>query len=156
MTLSYVEAVHRLVRAALTLQGAPYVWGGKGDRLWTRAGLIAHKWSGKVVDCSGLVTLALKMAGGPDWTATQSARTLREQCEREMPPNQFGTLHFYGRNGRTTHVAIALDHGLVLEAAGGDETTLEPKPGALTRVGFETRNDFQEAGRLPLERLLTP
>lgn len=159
MTLSPEQ---RLIQAALARLGAPYIWGGKGYVKWSPVGLVAMPEDGPGsghplfgVDCSGLVTSALKDANGPDWRATHSASRLREECEREQPPNVFGNLHFYGPSASNiVHVALALDHGLLLEAAGGDETTLKPTPGKCVRIGFALRNDFQEAGRLPLNLLL--
>lgn len=153
--LSYIEAVDRLVDAALKYVGCPYVWRGKGRVLWSPTGAIAHPWTSPVFDCSGLWMRALKDAGGPDWTLTHAAETIRGEGEREYPPGAYGTFHFFGRSpAKATHIEMSLDHGLFLGSYGGDETTLYPKPGAGVGVHRLKRNDFIEAVRLPLEQLL--
>lgn len=153
----------RFVQALLRHLGAPYLWGGKGYVKWSATGLVSHGFhdgSGThplyLVDCSGLITASLKEAGGPDWRATHSAQKLLEACERECPPNQFATLHFYGRSRSSiTHVNASLDHGLLIGAMGGDQTTTAPTPGKDVRlIVGDNRSDFQEAGRLPLAQLL--
>jgi cell wall-associated NlpC family hydrolase len=153
----------RFVQAALHRLGAPYLWGGRGYVKWSPTGLITHGFEDPpgsrhplfCVDCSGLIACALYESGGPDWRATHNASALLEECEREQPPNVFGNLHFYGMSkSNIVHVAIALDHGLLLEAAGGDQSTTQPTPGKQVRIGYAVRNDFQEAGRLPLQLLL--
>lgn len=154
----------RIAAFMLSHLGAPYIWGGKGYVKWSPTGLVSHGFetspgSGHplwVSDCAGAITSAIHDLGGPDWRGTHTARMLRDECsEREVPPNQFGTLHFYGPSrDRIVHVAFSLDNGLVIEAAGGDQTTTVPVPGKCMRVGFEQRRDFQEAGRLPLLSLL--
>lgn len=153
----------RFVAAALKHIGASYLWQGKGYVKWSMTGLASHGFhdgSGThplyLVDCSGLVTCALKEAGGPDWRGTHRAQTLLEACERECPPNGFATLHFYGASRSSiSHVNISLDHGLLLGAMGGDSTTTKPTPGKDVRlIVGDNRSDFQEAGRLPLAQLL--
>jgi len=152
--ISYIEAVDRLVDAALKYINCPYVWRGKGPVLWSMTGPVAHPFLGNVFDCSGLWTRALLDAGGPNWTMTHSTETLRQSGEREYPPGGYGTFHFFGRNGKATHVELCLDHGLFFGAAGGDETTTAPKAGAFVMIHRVRRMDFLEAVRLPLDHLI--
>lgn len=153
----------RFVAAALKHLGVPYLWQGKGYVKWTLAGLATHGFadgSGThplyLVDCSGLVTCAIKEAGGPDWRGSHRAQTLLEACEREYAPGGFATLHFYGASrSAISHVNICLDNGMLLGAMGGDSTTTKPTPGKDVRlIVGDNRSDFQEAGRLPLGALL--
>lgn len=148
-----------LIDAARKHLGAPYVWRGKGKSLWTPRGLELHPWVGQVFDCSGLVTVALKAAGGPDLRATHSAQTMFDQFPIADDFEAAGVLRFYGKSrSQVTHVAICTgrnDRGqvTVIEAAGGDETTVTPLVaswrGAKVREGAELRRDFLGSRRLP-------
>lgn len=142
-----------MIAAALQYLGAPYVWKGKGDVLWTPAGLARHAFGRPVFDCSGLVTVAIHESGGPDYRATQNAGTMFAAWPIAPDPEARGVLRFYGHTGHVSHVAISMGrtNGVleVLEAAGGDETTACPKAGACVRVGPELRRDFVGARVLP-------
>jgi len=143
-----------LIVVALSFLGAPYVWKGKGWKLWSPTGLIAHSFGRQVFDCSGLVTTSLLRAGGPDLIATHSAQTMFDQFAEAPDPTARGVLRFYGdRQTRVTHVAICMGpvNGKVevLEAAGGDSRTDCPKPGACVRVGPELRRDYLGSRVLP-------
>jgi len=86
------------IRAALSLIGTPYVWGGA-----SRSG----------VDCSGLVMLAYDAAGISlsHYSGAQYSETMRVPLVDIQP----GDLLFYGYNG-DEHVAMYVGHGQMIEA----------------------------------------
>ncbi len=141
-----------LILNARRFLGSPYVWQGKGKSLWSPRGLILHAWVGQVFDCSGLVTCAAKLAGGPDFRATHAAQTMFDEFPVAGDFEAPGVLRFYGTSRtNVTHVAICTGHDaqgrvLVIEAAGGDQTTTSPmvaqQRGAKVREGHEMRRDF--------------
>ncbi|MBW4078819.1 MAG: C40 family peptidase [Acidobacteria bacterium] len=87
------------IRAALSLIGVPYAWGGA-----SRSG----------VDCSGLVLLAYAVAGVslPHYSGSQYADTERVPLWNIQP----GDLLFYGPNG-SEHEAMYLGNGKMIEAS---------------------------------------
>lgn len=96
--------------AALACEGIPYVYGGKTTR-----GL----------DCSGLVTWALRACGGPDLRGLHDS----DRLFLELPPvvePVGGDLAFYGVQGDPSHVVICLGgpHDQILGACGGTPKTL--------------------------------
>lgn len=147
-----------VVHAGLQHIGAPYVYRGKGLQRWTPQGLELHPWGGLYVfDCSGLVTYCLQHAGGPDWLASHSAETMFDSLPPAVDSWGFAALRFYRSVTKVDHVAFSLGNGLVLEAAGGDRTTLSPmdaarRPLARVRVCFESRTDFAGARLLPVPK----
>jgi cell wall-associated NlpC family hydrolase len=94
---------------AFALEGTPYIWGGKNHQ---------------GIDCSGLVTVSLHEAGGPDWTQTHGAANLWEALPKvEEQELVRGHLVFFGNErGHIYHVGIYLDAKETLEAAHGDHT----------------------------------
>ncbi len=143
-----------MIAAALGFLGAPYVWKGKGWFLWSPTRFIPHAFGSPVFDCSGLVTVALREAGGPDFTGTHNAQAMFDQFPAAPDPTARGVLRFYGTSPRNvTHVAICMGpvggKVEVLEAAGGDSRTTSPKPGACVRVGPELRRDYLGSRVLP-------
>lgn len=143
-----------MIAIALSFVGAPYVWKGKGDVVWTPKGLTAHTFGGLVFDCSGLVTVSLKRAGGKDYRATHNAQAMFDQWSPAPDPTAAGVVRLYGSSAKhVTHVAISLGvvngKQWVVEAAGGDQTTLCPKAGACVRQGPERRRDFLGARQVP-------
>lgn len=150
-----------VIRAAQQYLGCWYVWKGKGATLWTKGrGLVPHNFGGLVFDCSGLVTTAIKQAGGADLRATHAAQTLFDELQECPTPDARGVLRFYGKSPeRVTHVSISLGinergHLGVLEAAGGDETTTtieaaKARHNARVRQGPDLRRDFLGARYLP-------
>ena len=87
------------IRAALSMIGVPYVWGGA-----SRSG----------VDCSGLILLAYAAAGVslPHYSGSQYADTERVPLWNIQP----GDLLFYGPGG-SEHEAMYIDNGQMIEAA---------------------------------------
>jgi cell wall-associated NlpC family hydrolase len=86
------------IRAAMSLIGVPYVWGGA-----SRYGL----------DCSGLIMLAYDAAGVyfPHYSGAQYADTVRVPLVDIQP----GDLLFYGYGG-SQHVAMYVGNGQMIEA----------------------------------------
>lgn len=95
--------------AVNALTGVPYIWGGK-----TARGL----------DCSGLVTLGILAAGGPDVRATHGSDRLWFDLPELVEP-QAGDLAFYGVKGNPSHVVVCLGgpHDEILGANGGGSAT---------------------------------
>lgn len=88
------EKAANAVRAALTQQGVPYVWGGTEP--------------GKGLDCSGLTQYSYRQAG------VELPRTAAEQAIGErVPPSQAEAGDLVVWSG---HVAMALGDGTMIEA----------------------------------------
>lgn len=93
----------RLLRAALSRRGLPYVWGGRGPR---------------VFDCSGLVQWSFAQAGivMPRVAADQALTGPAVPLSEAAP----GDLLFYHTDPTDphyiSHVAIYLGHGLMIQA----------------------------------------
>jgi len=137
-----------VVKKALSQLGKPYIWAGRGDFV-VSAGKQVHPATlgcpEFAFDCAGLVGWAAWRSGAQDlrgWWGAQHLATA-------LPPRQPGEpfeLAFYGRDmAHVTHVAIHLGGGLVLEAAGGDATTLTYadalRRAARVRIDFDGRVD---------------
>ncbi len=138
----------RCVAWALKRQGMPYIWGGKGETTWTPTNprptaQVAQTPEG--YDCSGLVASAVLAAGGPDVRFHWSAQTMWDQLPATTDGDDFALVLYGKGTARVTHVAIELGRGLVLEAAGGDQTTRTyldaMRRGASVSINFETRSD---------------
>lgn len=157
----------QVVELALGQLGAPYLWAGRGN--WCVRGPVGHGTitpvaeqgvppsrpagggePGLAFDCAGLVGWAAWRCGAPDlrglWGADTFWHWLPEYDPGGEDPGECHRLVFYGQLSRIIHVAIDLGRGLVLEAAGGDETTLlysdaTRRPMARVRVGPELRRD---------------
>jgi cell wall-associated NlpC family hydrolase len=144
-----------MVAIALTFVGSPYVWKGKGSVMWTPTGLTLHTFGKPVFDCSGLVTVSLKQAGGKDFRATHNAQAMFDQWAPAPDPAAAGVVRLYGKGPTSiTHVAISLGRDAygavqIVEAAGGDSSTTCPKAGACVRQGRERRSDFVGARVIP-------
>jgi murein DD-endopeptidase len=100
------------IAAVRALEGTPYRWGGKSPR----TGL----------DCSGLVTWALKAIGGPDLRIYHGSERLWLELDEVTEP-EAGDLAFYGSAGRPVHVVVCLGgpHDRIIGANGGDRTTID-------------------------------
>lgn len=128
--------------------GSPYVWGGKGEALWTKSGLHRHAFGLNVFDCSGLVTRALKEAGGPDWRLMRGADSLFNGTKRTdgtwmyqpLPRTktpEAGDLVFYGSPNRSSHVEVLMPDGRYFGAMNGDQNTVVPNA-LKARVRYRT------------------
>lgn len=88
---------------------------------------IPYKWKGNSpldgLDCSGFVCEVLRsvgLIGKEDY----SAQMLYDKFKKNQSDLQEGSLLFFGKSETAlTHVAIAIDDYLMVEAGGGDSTT---------------------------------
>jgi cell wall-associated NlpC family hydrolase len=117
----------------MTFNGIPYQWGG------------ANRLTG--LDCSGLVLEFLSAAGlwqTGDTTSQGLYQHFVKAGAKVAGTPQFGDLCFYG-NGTAgiSHISVALNDKLMIEAGGGDQTTTSPAAartkGAMVRVRPITR-----------------
>lgn len=111
-----MEAV---LRAAMSCLGVHYKWGG------------ANPVDG--LDCSGFVQWVLR-AAGIDPPGDQTAQALYNHFERlhgATGAAGLGSLAFYGKSvTQISHVAFCLNGFQMIEAGGGDHTTLTPRDAA--------------------------
>jgi cell wall-associated NlpC family hydrolase len=164
-----IENAKKVVEWAGSQVGASYVWGGKGDMQFDPVhGLVPNVYPG-TFDCSGLVTSAFNALSGidhrGDWNSQIMLNTLEAVASESATPagiaalfqdphvmlwdrpELIGALVIY-----RAHVAILTGRvfrsGLyeVIEAAGGDETTLAPKPGGVVRLGAESHSPLARLG----------
>lgn len=145
LALSVIEARFVEHLFAAVSQSSPYVWTGKGDKLWTLNGLVQSPFPRDVFDCSGLITTSLKRAGGPDLRGSHGSRQMFDQFPWTTTAEQDAKdlrLRFYPQH-------VAFFYGTrwdgrieVVEAAGGGKNTTQPTPGAAVRRGIERRTDF--------------
>ena len=148
----------KFLEAAFEAINSPYIWQAKGTKLWTPSGLVPlpSDAGARAFDCSGLVSWAMYISGGPDHRATHNA----EAMFRAYPPTELydrAHLRFYGKPDHVTHVAIAVPINNTgvwdLEAAGGDHTVtswVEAKyKNAKVRFAPPKRLDFVGTRALP-------
>ncbi len=153
----------KILLAALKEVGAPYVWQGKGDFLWSPVNAVAHSFlEPHVFDCSGLFTFACWKAGLPDRRLHHSAQTLYDKL-LPLPGSSSVAVEvrpvaaFYGKdNKHVSHVAIVFSlygKGMVVEASGGGHLTVNPhiaaQQGAAVRVQAPSRKDLVGLRLLP-------
>lgn len=109
---------------AISLIGTPYFYGGDDPV------------SG--FDCSGLVCELLRASGVVPWNYRTNAQGLFDEVKKKYGPVQprLGALAFYGKSlFSIDHVAFCLDAFTILEAGGGDHTTLN-LPQAIKQNAF--------------------
>jgi cell wall-associated NlpC family hydrolase len=129
--LGTIENRHRdYVATALRFLGTPYLWGGK-DSLG--------------LDCSGLVQVALALAGVPaPRDSDMQAGGLGEALAEGAPPRRGDLVFFPG------HVAIALGDAEVVSAnAWHLQVTAEPLADLVARVQAEYGRGIEVIRRLP-------
>lgn len=108
----------KIVRAAQSLLGTPYVWGGA---------------SSKGVDCSGLIYLAYKAAGiNMPRVSYQQANYGRKIPVGQLKPGDLVAWNNSSRNDGADHIAIYLGGGRVIEAA---------RPGTNVRISRLGNNE---------------
>lgn len=151
------------VEKALSFVQCHYIWGGKGNKLFTVNGLVDHAFTDmanppnplNIFDCSGLVTTCLWLVtqGRIDLRGTHGAKTMWDSFPIYNNVENDGMLRLY-----PGHVAISLGNGRVVEAAGGDESTTNLQASidrnAKVRVGLDLRNPSTLLGlrRIPLDK----
>jgi cell wall-associated NlpC family hydrolase len=92
------------------------------------------------LDCSGFALLPLKAAGFVSYNVDLSAQDLYDLLKSPglgspLITPQGGALSFYGTPKNIHHVGFVVNETMMLEAAGGDETTIS-KEEALLRGAF--------------------
>lgn len=105
-----------IVAYALSFVGTPYIYGSNHPEIG--------------LDCSGLVCEILKSGGAIGTKEDLSAQQIFDRFQHDGRWNQFGpgTLAFYGKSvTQITHVAIMIDNLRIVEAGGGDSTTVTVK-----------------------------
>lgn len=133
------------MRLVLAQEGAPYVWGAKGT--------LHSKGQVRCFDCSGLVTWALREAGGPDWRPFHNCKRLWKELPEVLLP-ETGDLAFYGPPGAPSHVMIVTSLDTCFGASGGDSRTvvpgLNPRARVQSKPAIRYRPDLIGFRRLPL------
>lgn len=98
--------------------GTPYIWGGDDPKVG--------------IDCSGLAQIILGLMH-LDPPGDQAAEGLMEyfKANGTQRPSNFsgdlGDICFFGHPEKATHVTIALNADLMIEAGGGDHTCTTPE-----------------------------
>lgn len=117
--------LNQMIEYSKLFVGKPYIWGGNGPQF----------------DCSGFVQELLASIG-LDPKGDQSSQTLHDFLVHDHRFKQgqgVGALLFYGKNvGGIYHVSMQINQGQMIEAGGGDSTTLTigeaSRRGAMVRV----------------------
>lgn len=113
----------KVIQAAENLLGTPYLWGGgHGDKPGPNYGS-AHGFTGRGIDCSGLVRYAFAAAGVNRWAGSAVAATQMGYGKRTAIKNLLPGDLVARANGN--HIAIYLGHGKIIEA---------PHTGARVRI----------------------
>jgi hypothetical protein len=114
------EGVEKIIQRALTLTGAPYLWGG------------TTPWG---LDCSGLVQLAFKMGGyqllrDADMQFDSNGQTVSKQDMKS------GDLLFFRgtKSPKVGHVAMYLEGRLMIHASGSEGIVLVEPISRLQRL----------------------
>lgn len=124
-----LDVMDQRVSELLLAWGIPYSWGAgtpkDGGGAWPPDPLPKGLGGGRGFDCSGfaqaaLVRLGLLSRQAQDRTAAALWDTATPIDESEA---RLGDLAFYGSNGRISHVAVCLGHGVIMGANGGGSTT---------------------------------
>jgi len=128
--------VQILKEYALTFVGLPYKWGGKSPL--------------EGYDCSGFIQELMRSVG-LDPPNDQTAKALFDHFSENGEWNRLGmgSLLFFGRGPKyISHIAMALDTYRMIEAAGGNSTTLTKQDAidreAMVRIRLiKSRKDLQ-------------
>jgi cell wall-associated NlpC family hydrolase len=153
----------KLVWVATQKIGEPYIWAGRGDFYVSGGQIKPIRAAGCLegFDCAGLVDFAAWKAGAGDlrywWGANHFWHLLPEPG-----PSEKVRLRLYGTPDYAWHVALDLGDGRMLQAAGGDHTTVTAElarvRNACVRIdpvrrsqflGFRSVDALQMAPRIP-------
>jgi hypothetical protein len=143
------EFANKLVEFARSKVGVPYIWAGRSDFYVVGGAIkpIADAGCPEAFDCAGLIDWAAWRAGANDlrwwWGADHLFKLLPEPG-----PDEVFRLRLYGTPQHAWHVALDLGDGTMLEAAGGDHTTLTADIAAAhnARVRIDPVRSFQFLG----------
>lgn len=140
----------KFVDAALSYNGCPYIWRGKGR-------FVTDKVTGQLVqspfvhvtpyvfDCSGLVTHCLWEVGFDDLRATEYTLSLFKKtpsCRRE----DFASLWFFGQDDNSiSHVAIHIGNNILVQASGGTSATNSLEAARQNNAMVRTRYNHRES-----------
>ncbi len=122
-----------LMQYAMQFVGLPYRWGGDD----TIDGF----------DCSGLAIELLRSVGVLQGKFDYTAASLQNIFKDNPCQPQFGALAFFGKEG-VGHVGFCLNETLMLEAGGGDSSTITraiaAKQNAYVRIRpVRSRSDYK-------------
>lgn len=136
-----------MVEYLMLFIGTPYIYGGNNPLTG--------------FDCSGLICEGLKSEGVIRYDQDLSAQSIYDRLSEYgvYTPHEIkkNYLLFFGRDNKSIHhVAIALDSKRMVEAGGGDSTTLTyedaAKKNAMVRVRpIDYRKDLLAVIRYPLK-----
>lgn len=119
-----------LIKVAVALTGTPYLWGGKGELMFSPKGPVMSPYFG--LDCSGHYTVSVHKIGGPDMRFTHNTdRMWNERPAVGLEDLQPGDLAFWGGTGpkdvdHVEMVLCTLPNGAVVTigaSGGGSKTT---------------------------------
>lgn len=134
-------AVDRFLALAVSQEGAPYIWAGKGEYVAGRRHTHkdAHGVPLLVFDCSGLVTWCLRRLG---WHSRveMNAHRMWTLWRRTNKP-QSGDLILYGKPSLCSHVEIVMPDGRFFGAMGGGSKTTSPTAIAKVQYRWKPRAD---------------
>lgn len=125
----------KFLECALAQEGKWYIWDSKGPAFF---------------DCSGLVTFAVKLAGGPDFRANYNSQKLWNELEPldMVQPGQVALALYGADEHHVEHVMVVTGDGRVFGACGGRKstTTLDEAKALNARVQYRPnahyRSDF--------------
>tara|TARA_Y100001970_G_C14203033_1_gene842293 strand:+ start:1282 stop:2031 length:750 start_codon:yes stop_codon:yes gene_type:complete len=103
VSISKIIGLDNIINVGSNLLNIPYKWGGK-----TSLGF----------DCSGLVQAVFKVCGYKLPRDSCQQRKFLLDCQIELEKSQPGDLHFFGKKGKTTHVAISTGRFGILHSQG--------------------------------------
>lgn len=155
------ELYQQFVESALLMQGAPYIWGGKGRLQFKDGALLKHLFVDQdnnpinVYDCSGVVTCALYnlTSGRIDLRGTHSAEKILETFPECAADFGDGTLILY-----PGHVAIDLGRNRVIDANRGDHSCISLQHAAERKARVEIHRSGRPGSailgyrRIPLDK----
>lgn len=148
----------RVADLAMEQRGAPYLWAARGDfavrtdpitQQLVNVSVASLGVAGLAFDCAGLVTWCAWKCGAADlrgwWSADHLWHLLPER--EPLEKDDWDRLIFFGLGDHATHVSIDIGRGRIVEAAGGDRTTLtaldaDRRRGARVRDGRSHRGDL--------------